>query len=147
MKERKIRMTYSNANIRGILWVSVALFCISIAACGGGNDLPPLGNVSGTVTVDGQPAPNVMVQFSPVEGGRTSSGITDGSGRYSLMYTAEASGAQVGKHEVRVAPSSQAPSDDQMDLTTPQGALSPEHLQQVFEVEVQAGNNTFDIPL
>jgi hypothetical protein len=140
-------MTHSNVKMRGTLWVSVALFCICIAACGGGSGLPPLGNVSGTVTVDGQPAPNVMVQFSPVQGGRTSSGITDGSGRYSLMYTAEASGAQVGKHEVRVTPSSEAPSDDQMDLASPQGALSPEHLQQTFEFEVQAGSNTFDIKL
>jgi hypothetical protein len=63
------------------------------------------------------------------------------------MYTADTSGAQLGKHEVRLAPSAEAPSDDQMDLTSPQGVLTAEHLKQTFEFEVQAGSNTFNINL
>jgi hypothetical protein len=140
-------MTQSKVIMRGALRISVALVCISIAACGGRSDLPSLGNVIGTVTVDGQPVPNGAVQFTPVEGGRTSSGITDSSGQYSLMYTADTSGAQLGKHEVRLAPSAEAPSDDQMDLSSPQGGLAAEHMQRTFEFEVQSGRNTFDIVL
>ena len=140
-------MTQSKVIMRGALRISVALLCISIAACGGRSDLPSLGNVTGTVTVDGQPVPNVTVQFTPVEGGRTSSGITDSSGQYRLMYTADTSGAQLGKHEVRLVPSAEAPSDDQMDLMTPQAGLAAEHMQRTFEFEVQSGRDTFDIVL
>ncbi len=140
-------MTHSNVIMRGILRISLVLICISIAACGGRSDLPSLGEVSGTVTLDGKPVPNVTVQFTPVEGGRTSSGITDSSGQYRLMYTADTSGAQVGKHEVRLVPSAEAPSDDQMDLMTPQAGLAAEHMQRTFEFEVQSGRDTFDIVL
>lgn len=91
--------------------------------------------------------PNVTVQFTPVQGGRTSSGISDSGGRYRLMYTADASGAQLGKHEVRLVSSAEAPSDDQMDLMTPQSGLTAEHMRKTFEFEVQSGRNTFDISL
>ena len=140
-------MTHSNVNMRGILQISLVLVCISIAACGGRSDLPSLGEVSGTVTLDGQPVPNVTVQFTPVQGGRTSSAITDSSGQYRLMYTADTRGAQVGRHEVTLAPSAEAPSDDQMDLTTPATGITAEQMRKTFEFEVQSGRNTFDIVL
>lgn len=48
------------------LTVSIALLSL-IAGCGRG-DLPPLGTVSGTVTLDGEPLPGVIISFKPDEG-------------------------------------------------------------------------------
>ena len=127
--------------------LGVALIWVCIAGCGGRGDYPKIGTVSGTVTVEGNPAPNVAVQFSPVDGGRTSVGVTDGSGRYSLTYIAGTSGAQVGKHQIRLAPSSEAPSDNQLDLSAPQDVIPAKYQGRTFEFDVKAGDNTFDINL
>src|SRR5688572_29811168 len=73
-----------------------------ISGCGsGGSDAPELGAVSGTVTLNGQPLAGATVTFQP-EQGRASSGVTDASGRYQLQYTADTSGAKVGKHAVTI---------------------------------------------
>lgn len=71
-------------------------------------ELPELGPVSGTVTVNGEPLPGVTVNFSPLddirkdgaEGPdrvRTSSGVTDENGYYTLYYLGDTKGAAVGK--------------------------------------------------
>lgn len=132
---------------RWTLWIGAAFLCVCIAGCGGGSDLPELGTVSGAVTVEGKPAPNVLVQFSPVEGGRTSTAVTDTSGQYELMYTADAKGAQVGKHKVTLAANTAAPSDDQLDLSAPQDVIPAKYQGQTLEYEVKPGSNTIDIKL
>ncbi len=117
---------------------------VLLAACGRG-DLPPLGQVSGTVTMDGKPLSDVTVQFSPEAGGRTSVGITDQNGVYQLAYTSDAMGAQVGKHTARLLPGAVAPSDDAMDLSSPSVSIPPEAMEKTFEFDVVSGKNTFDI--
>lgn len=88
-----------------------------------------------------------MVQFSPVGGGRMSSAVTDASGQYELAYTADAKGAQVGKHQVTLSEQAAAASDDQMDLSAPNEVIPEKYRGKTFEYEVQAGPNTFDIKL
>lgn len=122
------------------------LCCIWCLGCGGGADLPDLGKVSGTVTIDGTPTADIMVQFSPVEGGRTSTGVTDSSGHYELDYSAEAKGAVVGKNKVTLSAQTAAASDDQMDLSG-SGAIPEKYKDKTFEFDVQSGSNTFDIKL
>lgn len=76
---------------------------LSLLGCGGaGGDVPDLGQVTGVVTLDGQPLPNAQVEFAPASG-RPSSGQTGPDGRYSLQYTAEHPGAVVGAHTVRIS--------------------------------------------
>ena len=68
--------------------------------------LPPLGYVSGTVTVGGKPAAGVLVSFTPVElsvegakrkeTARTSLGITDAMGNFTMNYLPEVEGVKVG---------------------------------------------------
>ena len=125
--------------------IGVAFLCAAIAGCGGQSGYPELGTVSGTVTIGGTAAPNLTVQFSPVEGGRTSVGVTDESGRYELTYTASAKGAQVGKHQVRLTTSGDAPSDDQLDLSSPEDKIPAKYRDGTFEFEVKPGSNTLDI--
>ena len=68
---------------------SMILFCLLpfVCGCGGGvADQPELAAVSGQVTLDGQPLPNVILTFKPVGEGRSSSGVSDEDGNYSLQY-------------------------------------------------------------
>ncbi len=71
---------------------------ILTAGCSGGG--PALGVVEGTVKINGKPAPFVIVNFNPAEGGRSSEGVTDESGHYELIFNSESMGAMVGSHTV-----------------------------------------------
>jgi hypothetical protein len=76
-----------------------------------GMKLPPLAEVSGTVTLDGKPLENAIVQFQPITEGpkrdrnlATSFGITDKDGKYSLVYLVideqRITGAVIGMHRI-----------------------------------------------
>jgi hypothetical protein len=74
-------------------------------------DLPPLGRVTGVVTLDGVPLAGAEVQFSPVpvdprkpdvKGGAASFAFTDAQGAYRLTYLENVEGAVVGKHTVQI---------------------------------------------
>lgn len=90
------------ARIPMIAGCSLALASVLLlVGCGGGSDLPELGEVTGVVTLDGQPVSGAQVQFIP-QSGRPSSGETDASGKYELHYTADVAGAVLGSHTVKI---------------------------------------------
>jgi hypothetical protein len=78
-------------------------------------NVPPLGQVSGTVTLAGKTLPGASVRFVPKdplygegENGKklaasVSIGITDDAGRYSLLYVKDNYGAFVGQHRVEIS--------------------------------------------
>ncbi|GAB4136480.1 carboxypeptidase-like regulatory domain-containing protein [Thermopirellula anaerolimosa] len=126
---------------------------------------PKTGTVEGVVTMDGQPLANVLVTFTPVEGGMASTGTTDDSGKYSLVYPG-GKGAVVGKHKVsvRTLPKAQAAAevssdDPSYEAAYSGGAQSPNttasaepippkyNVQTELEFEVKSGRNTIDLPL
>lgn len=78
----------------------LAVICVLVAA-GCGSRGPKLGEVTGTVTLDGQPLENVIVTFSPVAGGAASTGVTDSQGRYQLVSQL-GRGALIGQHRISV---------------------------------------------
>lgn len=78
---------------------AAACCCLCLFGCGG--DGPELGSVSGQVTMDGKPLPNVLVTFVPDGGGGVSTGKTDANGKYELGFY-ERAGALIGKHKVSV---------------------------------------------
>lgn len=125
----------------------VAVLLSVIAGCSGGGDRPPLGTVSGTVTLDGRPLSGVQVTFAP-ESGRPSSGRTDGAGRYELLYVLKTKGATLGKHRVIV----DWPPAEEEDETAPKTEDRPKiparyNRQTTLSGEVQRGGNTFDFSL
>jgi hypothetical protein len=79
-----------------------------LAGCADGG--PRYADVSGRVTLNGEPLAGVSVDFQPVAAGKDadpgpgSTGKTDRDGRYTLRSQLDAgrSGAVVGKHQVRV---------------------------------------------
>jgi hypothetical protein len=81
------------------LAVTIMLVLTCVVGCGGRSDM---GQVTGTVTYNGQPLRAAEVQFNPDAAGRNSVGYTDANGEYELLYTPSERGALVGKHNVSV---------------------------------------------
>ena len=84
---------------RSLILVAITLLAISALGCSSGG--PALGKVTGLVTLDGKPQPNVSVTFMPGGEGGSASGITDASGNYELSHPT-GKGAPVGKNKVAV---------------------------------------------
>lgn len=114
---------------------------------GGGVSLPEMGYVSGVVTLDGNPLPGATVYFMPVEPkypngkkgtARTSVGITDQQGRYTLLYIDKIQGVATGNCVVW------------LDLMGPDGkqVIPPNYLQAAMQMrEVKPGRQTIDFNL
>lgn len=89
-----------------VLGVGMVVALTATAGCS--SDGPRIVNVSGVVTVDGEPAEAIRVVFTPVAGdeitaaGPGSRGVTDASGRFVLQTAAGPPrvGAVVGEHSV-----------------------------------------------
>lgn len=74
--------------------------------CGGGEAGPVLATVTGTVTLDGQPADHGYVYFHPDSSrgttGPTSMAEIGADGRYAIRSSQDREGAVVGFHLIRV---------------------------------------------
>ncbi|MFW6169437.1 MAG: hypothetical protein ACODAD_03025 [Planctomycetota bacterium] len=126
---------------------NLVLFCVLMVAltplfagCGADDNMA---YVKGTVTVDGEPIEGVEISFEPQsEGGSPSLGITDSSGHYEAMFTANQKGVQIGKHTVRIA----AIHYDDQEKETVLADIPPEYAEEsTITFEVEPGNNTFDL--
>jgi hypothetical protein len=73
----------------------------AVNALAGCSSRPPLGDVKGTVKLNGKPLPKIMVEFVPEQPtGPRSLGTTDESGQYTLVCDDKRPGAMVGTHRV-----------------------------------------------
>jgi hypothetical protein len=94
-------------------WMGLVAF--GITGCGGGAaPTPPLGMAKGKITINGTPAPNLVVTLeSTTPGVARSGGVTNALGEFEVSYlgtTPNPKGAPVGKHIVRIASASSGPS-------------------------------------
>ena len=84
-------------------WCVVAVTIVAVSGCSGVK-IPPLGQVGGIVTLDGQPLTKGQVQFLPDSSkgtkGRMAVGIIGTDGRFSLTAFKPGDGALVGFHKV-----------------------------------------------
>jgi hypothetical protein len=76
---------------------------LAIAGCGRGADLAP---VTGRVTLEGKPVPNMIVNFTPLgdTGGNGALGHTDSDGRFMLLDARSEPGAHVGEYKISFYP-------------------------------------------
>lgn len=98
------------AGLAGIIVLTYGLYLMIDRAMGRGVALPPLGYVSGTVTLNGAPVEGATVFFSPqaVAGEnsdksirpRTSIAITDNQGKYRMIYIDAIQGVAIGQCRV-----------------------------------------------
>ena len=101
-----------------------------------------LANVSGTVTLDGQPVGGAGLEFVADAGGVTY-GRTDASGRYYMSFGNSRTGAIVGKNQVRITAGDRVTVGDKKYEST---EVFPKKYNQESEliVEVASGSNTLD---
>lgn len=62
----------------------------------------PFSEVTGTVTLDGQPVSDATVAFRPSGGGRSAYGVTKADGTYELSTLKPGDGALPGTHKVTI---------------------------------------------
>lgn len=133
--------------------LSLSSLLITVAGCGA--DGPELAYVSGTVTLDGKPCQNVMVQFVPqAPNASPSSGQTDMEGHYTLRFTRDKEGAMLGMNDVDIiAPPPITPTEiaqyKAKNMPIPEAVTIPEKYETrgSLTADVQPGDNTFDFPL
>ena len=89
--------------------LAAVLSLITIAGCGSSDS--GLGQVTGVLTMDGQPVENGSIEFIPESGGRPSLALTDAEGRYEVYYLPNVPGALTGKHRIRFEVAKAKPGD------------------------------------
>lgn len=118
-------------------FLALAATLIFVSGCGG-DDTPPLGEVSGTITLDGQPLEGVIVVFKP-ESGRAATGTTDASGQYTLEFSYQVPGCKVGNNKVHL----------EWPLGATNAKVLPSRYTTASELaaDVKSGENTLDFKL
>ena len=136
----KTRRSQAIVGVAAATWMVPVLF---LAGCGDSG--PERGEVTGTVTLDGQPLVGATVEFQPQEGS-PSYGETDTEGRYRLGYTPEKPGAVVGEHTVRISTYRvKGPPGAQEEV--PERVPPEYNTESTVTREVKPGENVFDFPI
>jgi hypothetical protein len=126
-----------HASTKTVFSLGLTLGCL--VGCGR-SDLPPLGRVSGTVTLDGMPLPAALVVFTPDGPGRSAIANTDTAGRYELAFLRDIAGANVGSHTVRITTATE-------DRGSKEILPLRYHRQTELVAVVEPGDNTIDFSL
>lgn len=131
-------------------WRSIVAACVlsfAILGLSGCGPAEGFATVDGKVTLDGQPLPDAYVEFiCSGENAGTSTGKTDSSGNYYLMFSRSKKGARIGSSVVRITT---------FDLDGSQGGVKriPEKVPDVYNIkseltaEVKSGSNNFNFDL
>lgn len=142
----------------GCKLIVVGLFLFLQTGCSNRSDQPELGQVTGTITLDGKPLSGISVVFQP-ESGRPARGMTDADGKYELTYIRQTKGTKVGPNRVEIAPSEdgeapEAENSDEESKTTTKRSKSGKpaipsryNAKSELKADVKAGKNTFDFKL
>jgi hypothetical protein len=137
---------FGRLRIAAIVFHTAAAFCIG---CGGAAG-PELAEVTGKVSLDGQALAKVSLQFIP-EGdtGSPSYGVTNAEGEYELLFSAERSGAMVGKYQVEIQPIEPDVDQDGKPLDGAVPVVIPARYQTAgaLTAEVKPGSNSIDFAL
>ncbi|NLX96215.1 MAG: carboxypeptidase regulatory-like domain-containing protein [Rhodopirellula sp.] len=112
--------------------------------CGPSADVPDLGQVQGTVTLDGAPLPGASIRFEPKGEGAMATGLTDASGKYEMWYTSDVKGAALGAHIVRIET---PPNPDPATGAEPVHLPAKYNMDSTLSADVKAGENKIDFEL
>ncbi len=122
------------------------LTCLSLFLLSGcGSNLPPIGPLTGTVTMGGKPYANGSLMFTPTNGGRPSVAATDENGKFEAMYNLDTPGALIGPHTVTFEPGGEKDSEE--DEFKPYAPPKENFKVTPSEITVEAGGTEVTITL
>ena len=135
-------------------WLLLASFLFPICVLGCGDSGPHLNNVSGTLTYQGKPVPNVQLSFIPADG-RPSGGVTDSEGKFDrVMFSPERDGLLTGDYQVVISWQSLEPPASPIDPPPPPPAELRPLLKKYgkfdnpqIQVTIEKGQRTLDLNL
>jgi hypothetical protein len=103
-------------------------------------------SVKGRVTYDGQPVPDMIVQFQPEEG-RASQAGTKADGSFEMVYTIDTMGVEPGKHQVTVSWSPPTDEDGLKPSELAQKVLDDFKAKGPIEIVVEKPQDSLEIKL
>jgi hypothetical protein len=134
------------------LLILLAASAFQLAGCGSSG--PELADVTGKITLDGEPLPKVGVVFRPVGEGRSPAyGGTNKEGVYTLLFSRDSRGAMPGDYEVDLEVTRYSKSEiEQMKAEgnePPPPVTLPKKYRQpgALKASVKPGPNTIDFAL
>lgn len=143
----------------GLLLVALSCLPLVLTGCSRNGDQPELGQVTGTITMDGTPLPGIVVVFVP-DNGRPARGKTDQDGKYELTYIRKTRGTKVGHNRVEIAPNEEGDdeSEESGDTEDTRPAKPPKKRKKVkvperyntdsiLQADVLPGENVLDFTL
>lgn len=115
-------------------WLSVIAFYAGLSGCGGPPraDYGSLGlvEISGTITLDGQPLPGASIRF--IDADQTyATGVTDQAGHYTMMLDSVKSGVIPGKKTVHISSRAPVSEEGAADAEEPAPAAKPAAAEKV----------------
>lgn len=123
-----------------LLYPICSLLGLLLSGCGSSE----VGEVYGTVTLDGEPLANAVIEFTPTGGeGRSSFGRTDEEGNYDLEFARDRNGAWIGENQVLITTAEILEEGDENG----EDRYSPERVPEKYSHEVrnvESGSNRFD---
>ncbi|HUT88246.1 MAG TPA: carboxypeptidase-like regulatory domain-containing protein [Thermoguttaceae bacterium] len=157
------RLLARSHGLWAILAIAGLLFCVG---CSPGGYSGPVGTVTGTVTLNGEPVPAGCTVTFISDDGHAASGKVGPGGSYQLSAGAEGNNVPAATYKVSITPPGKADASeadyDKMMEAESAGEASQEETQPAEEVipakyqttgtsglsfEVKAGSNTIDVPL
>jgi hypothetical protein len=125
------------------------LIVFAVAGCSSQSLPENVGQVTGKVTLAGEPLADALVTFAPVaQGGTTSLGRTDANGVYKLNYARDVDGAQIGENRVLISTYSAGnPEGDPPRPAVPEKVPAKYNTNTELKADVKSGSNTIDFSL
>ena len=112
----------------------------------GCDDGPPLGKVSGVISLEGQPIETATITFTHVKG-RTAFARTDADGFYELNFSDGRAGAMLGENAISIE-TGRAGSDEQGNFVEYPETLPPKYnVESEITRTVEPGEQVFNFDL
>ena len=127
-----------------LLTLSLSLLLLVLVGCGSNKD--GLGTVTGTLLIDGKPAPaGVRLEFDPVtKGVRGSTAITNESGQFEAIYSISKNGVRQGECVVKLMPPDAPPPTPGKKPKLP---FPEKYYEEIIQVDIGPGDHSFELEI
>lgn len=116
-----------------------------LVGCGSGG--PETADVTGKVSLAGEPLAGATIIFTPKDGGRPSTAISDDQGVYTLLFKQDEPGAELGEHIVTVTTGGESHDAEGNEIELEEKVPAKYNLDQTYIQEVKAGSNEINLEL